>query len=190
MTFVSQRSREESIASYLLYMWQVEDTLRALDFDPDRIRRYVAEGYRCTPEEQSRVVQWYLALAEEMKQEGIVTGGHLRRLREQVTTLEQLASRLLKTPSETLFATLYYAALPAIVQLRDKGGEGAKAQGEVETALTGLYGYVTLRERGEEVSLSTFEAMKQLAAFLNILSDRFRLLEEGRLELESTDRPS
>ena len=35
--FTAQRLREKNIAEYLLYMWQVEDVLRAYGCDEERI---------------------------------------------------------------------------------------------------------------------------------------------------------
>lgn len=180
--FVAKQKRQENIAEYLLYMWQVEDILRALRLDPDQIHRYVERGYRCTDEERAEVEQWYLTLAEEMRREGVVERGHLRRLTDLMDQLEELSSQLLRQKEETLFATLYYAALPAIVQLRDKAGDSAT--GEVETAFVGLYGYIQLRERGSEVSEETLQGMKQLSTFLAMLADRFRRIEEGEMTLE------
>ncbi|WP_347164130.1 DUF4924 family protein, partial [Parabacteroides merdae] len=36
---IARRKRKENIAEYLLYMWQVEDLIRANNFDMDSIRR-------------------------------------------------------------------------------------------------------------------------------------------------------
>ena len=38
---VAKQKRKENIAEYLLYMWQVEDLIRANQFDIDSIRRNV-----------------------------------------------------------------------------------------------------------------------------------------------------
>lgn len=174
--FVAKQKRRENIAEYLLYMWQVEDILRALHFDPAEIHRYIERGYDCSEEQQREVEEWYLSLARQMREEGILEQGHLSSLTELIARLEALSSELLRDKSETLFATLYYAALPAIVQLRDKGAGGS--HGEVETALIGLYGYVQLREQGREVSEETIRGMRQLSTFLALLADRFRTSEE------------
>lgn len=175
--YVAQQKRHENIAEYLLYMWQVEDILRALAFDPDKIHRYVLSGYSGTEEEKSRVEQWYIDLARQMTEEGVREQGHLSFLKGLVAQLETLTEEMLKSKTQTLFATLYYAALPAIVQLRDKGG--SEEHGEVETALIGIYGYIQLREQGKEVSDATLKGMKQLSTFLAMVADRFRVLEEG-----------
>ena len=42
---IARRKRKENIAEYLLYMWQVEDLIRANQFDLDSIRRTVIAQY-------------------------------------------------------------------------------------------------------------------------------------------------
>lgn len=42
---VAKQKRKENIAEYLLYMWQVEDLIRANQFDLDSIRRTVIAQY-------------------------------------------------------------------------------------------------------------------------------------------------
>ena len=42
---VAKQKRKENIAEYLLYMWQVEDLIRANQFDIDSIRRTVIAQY-------------------------------------------------------------------------------------------------------------------------------------------------
>ena len=37
--FIADQLRKKNIAEYLLYMWQVEDTIRAFDCQLSRIRR-------------------------------------------------------------------------------------------------------------------------------------------------------
>ncbi len=49
---IAQQLKEKNIAEYLIYMWQVEDLLRANGCDIDRIRqniilRYPEEGTAC-----------------------------------------------------------------------------------------------------------------------------------------------
>ena len=36
--YISQQLKKQNIAEYLLYMWQVEDLIRANNFDMEKIR--------------------------------------------------------------------------------------------------------------------------------------------------------
>ena len=42
---IARQKRKENIAEYLLYMWQVEDLIRANKFDMDSINRTVFAHY-------------------------------------------------------------------------------------------------------------------------------------------------
>ena len=50
---IAQQKRKENIAEYLLYMWQVEDLLRACDLDDDRIDQLLVSRFKSiVPDEQ------------------------------------------------------------------------------------------------------------------------------------------
>ena len=38
--YIAQQLKEKNIAEYLLYMWQVEDILRAVHLDPVELQLY------------------------------------------------------------------------------------------------------------------------------------------------------
>ena len=43
---IAQQKRKENICEYLLYMWQVEDLIRANHFDMEQIRQHVVSRYQ------------------------------------------------------------------------------------------------------------------------------------------------
>ena len=57
---IAQQKRKENIAEYLLYMWQVEDLLRACDLDDDRIDQLLVNRFKSiVPDEQLPAIrQW------------------------------------------------------------------------------------------------------------------------------------
>lgn len=61
-------------------MWQLEDMLRACNFDVDVLMR----GFNLSPLEMPKVRQWYQDMADAMKAEGIQKKGHLMQLKELV----------------------------------------------------------------------------------------------------------
>lgn len=182
---VAEQKKKENIAEYILYMWQVEDIIRALDFDEIKLKEYVDTGYKLPPEQMEKVFLWYVMLATKMQEEGLQIAGHLQMLRNIIADLEQLAQRLLKEPTQTLYASIYYQTLPSIIQLKGLGTE--QAQGEVETCFIGIYGYLLLKARNEEVSEETEAAIEQFSTFLAVLADRYRLIQEGHLVLKKEE---
>ena len=66
----ARQKRKENIAEYLLYMWQVEDLIRANKFDMDSINRTVIAHYDQPEEVKKEIAQWYEELIEMMRSEG------------------------------------------------------------------------------------------------------------------------
>ena len=62
--FVAQELRKKNIAEYLLYMWQIEDTIRAFDCSLRRIRDEYVSRFDFTEEQKEeycRVSAVYVA---------------------------------------------------------------------------------------------------------------------------------
>ena len=59
---IAQAKRKENIAEYILYLWQIEDLLRALQFSPEAIYSQLV-ARREVPEEQKQIfLLWYMEL--------------------------------------------------------------------------------------------------------------------------------
>lgn len=183
--YIAQQKKKENISEYILYMWQVEDIIRALEMNPDKIRSYVAEQYGLSEDRQEEVTHWYLRLCDEMKKDGKQRQGHCKEVEAYLEKLEDTHQKLLKAPAQALYNSLYYKTLPYIVQLRSLDGKSQEeeAASEVNTAFVAVYGLVTLRMQGKEVSQQTLEAVKVISTFLAMLADRYHAIEEGEIKL-------
>lgn len=179
---IAQKKRKENISEYLLYMWQVEDLIRANHFDSDEIRRNLVDRYDQPADVKDEIARWYEELADMMRQEGVKERGHIQLNKNVIIALTDLHLRLLKSPKEMIYGSMYYKTLPYIVQLRAKsGGEDIP---EIETCFTAVYGYLVLRMQGKEVSAETLEAIKQISAFLALLAEKYKDDMEGKLDEE------
>lgn len=180
---IAQKKRKENISEYLLYMWQVEDLIRANHFNPEEIRRNVVDRYDQPAEVKEQIAQWYEEIADMMRQEGVMEHGHIQLNKNVIIALTDLHLRLLKSPKEMIYGSMYYKTLPYIVQLRAKsGGEEVP---ELETCFTAIYGYLMLKMQGKEVSAETLEAIKQISAFLALLAEKYKDDMDGKLEEEA-----
>ena len=56
---------------------------------------------------------------------------------------------------------------------------GAKDESELETALSAVYGYLTLTLKGKEISEETRQSMKQISSFLALLAHRYQMEQTG-----------
>jgi len=168
---IARQKREENIVEYIIYMWHVEDLLRACRFDMDAIERQIIASYQQPEQVRQEIRQWYQALANRARSEGILEKGHLQMLTTLVAELSALHGRLLRNSHETVYGSLYYKALPSIVQLRAKAG-GTPAS-EIETCLTAVYGYFLLQVQAKEVSNETTDSIKHISRLLAFLAARF-----------------
>lgn len=177
---IALQKRKENIAEYLLYMWQVEDLLRACNLDDDRIEELLVNRFRPMTQELSPIRQWYLELRDMMLTEGKRQSGHLQINDNQLNELSELHQRLLKEGQDAIYNSCFYATLPFIVELRGK--EGEQKLGELETCFTALYGQLLLRIQQREISEQTRVAMHQISKFIAVLADKYKSWKSGELK--------
>ena len=167
---IASQKKKENIAEYLLYMWQIEDIIRAYGLDIDQIQKHIINSYDL-PEEQKK-----------MHSEGVEKKGHLQLNKNVLIDLTDLHLRLLKSTREPFYGAAFFKTLPYIVELRAKSGEGKT--GELETCFNALYGVLLLRLQKKEIQSDTLKAIQQISTFLSILAEKYKQEKAGELELE------
>ncbi len=155
---------------YLLYMWQMEDLIRAYGCSLTRIRREYIDRFEYTDQQKDEEEDWFGDLIRMMNQEGKREKGHLAINEVLLQDLSDLHVRLLQSTRFPFYSAEYYRVLPFIVELRQKGD---KEIGEVETCLNALYGVMLLRMRQKPISPETAHAIKAITTFLGMLSDYY-----------------
>ena len=75
---VARQKRKENVAEYLLYMWQVEDLIRAYRFDMDAIRKSVIAHYDQPDSVKEEIARWYEEIIDMMRSEGVMESGHIQ----------------------------------------------------------------------------------------------------------------
>ncbi|MCI5855084.1 MAG: DUF4924 family protein [Prevotella sp.] len=178
--FISQELRKTNIAEYLLYMWQVEDTIRAFGCSLTRLRREYVERFDYTEEQKEDYIDWLGNLVNMMNREGCRESGHLQINKVTLITLEDLHRQLLNSTKFPFYNAAYYKVLPFIVELRNKGVD--KQEGEIETCLDALYGVMMLRLQKKEVGTSTAHAVKEITTLVGMLNDYYLKNRNGELE--------
>lgn len=169
--FVSQELRKNNIAEYLLYMWQVEDIIRAYGCNLTAIRRDYITRFDYNEEEKEDLADWYGNLIRMIREEGCTEHGHIQINKIVIQQLEELNSQLLASPKFPFYSAEYYKVLPFIVELRQKG---SKEVSEIETCFNALYGTMLLRLQKKEVSLQTKNAVNEITTFIGMLSDYYK----------------
>ena len=169
--FVAQELRKKNIAEYLLYMWQIEDTIRAFDCQLRRIRDEWVAQYNYSEEQKDEEIDWFGNLIRMMNQEGCREKGHLQINKVTMQTLIELHEQLLQSTKFPFYNAEYYKVLPFIVELRNKGAD--KEEHEIETCFNTLYGVMLLRLQKKEITPNTAHAVKEITTFIGMLSDYY-----------------
>ncbi len=180
--FVSRELRKKNIAEYLLYMWQVEDIIRANELSVEKIKTLLIEPCNLPAEQYAEAVEWYGNLVEMMRLEGVKECGHLQINRNVIINLTDLHQRLLKSQKVPFYSAAYYKALPFIVEFRTKS-EG-RDKSELENCFDALYIVWMMKLQKREINEGTLKAAAEISRFVSMLSLYFKEDEEGKLDLE------
>lgn len=178
---ISQKLRKTNIAEYLLYMWQVEDLLRAYDCSLSRLRSEYLCHFDIDGEQLDEMTDWYADLIRMMNGEGCRQSGHLQINRLVLQQLNELNAQLLASSKFPFYSTEYYKVLPFIVELRRRGQQD---EGELETCFNALYGMMMLRLQKKEVSPDTQHAISEITTFIGMLNDYWFKDKAGELKFE------
>jgi hypothetical protein len=183
--YIASQKRKSNIAEYILYMWQIEDIIRANGLDIDKIRENVISKFNLSSPQKLEMEEWYESLIDMMRREGVAKSGHLQINKNILNQLVQLHQALLADPEFPDYTAEFYRTLPYIVELRGKAGENKT--GEIETCFTALYGMLLMRLQRKELSEATTEAVGQISRFIALLAKDFHLDEEDKLFKHSED---
>ena len=178
--FISKQLKENNIAEYLIYMWQVEDMIRANGCDIEKIKKNIVEAYPLTEEQKVELTQWYIDLIEMMRRENVMEKDHLQINKNIITWLTDLHLQLLRSSKFPYYSAAYYKALPYIVELRAKGAN--KEEPELETCFEALYGILLLKLQKKGISEETKKAQQAISGLLAMLSNYYIEDKKGELE--------
>lgn len=181
--FVAQELRTRNIAEFLLYMWQVEDIVRAFGLDIDKIsQNYIARFDQWTPSQKTEAANWYQDLINMMRSEKVAEKGHLRICHNVVINLTDLHNSLMASQKFPYYRAAYNEALPLIVEFRSKQPD-CDSRPEIESCFDLLYGITMLRLRKMPVSDDTLRASKTISTFIGMLSNYYHENLKSPLDL-------
>lgn len=169
--FIAHQLKHKNIAEYLLYMWQVEDIVRALDADIDKIERVFITPMHLTPEQHQQEVDWYDSIIDMMRREETLIQGHIQLIQNTMLDLEETHQSLLDDTDHPAYRAAYYSLVPSLVVLRSKSLH--PGQTDLEMCFVFLYGIMNLRRQGKEISAETTAMQKQVSGLIAQLSQYY-----------------
>lgn len=141
------KSKKDNIAEYILYLWQMEDYLRAFP-----------QNAEATPELHD--------LNEMMHREGIVDGGHLALANNALSELEDLHTTLLN--EDAMYRAAIIRLQPSLNLLKAKTDRPTMS--DIEACLVLLYQIMMLRLQKKEITPETASVQQQATQVLTFLS--------------------
>ena len=132
------KSKKENIAEYILYLWQMEDYLRAFP-----------EHAEATPELHE--------LNEMMHREGIMEGGHLALAQNALAEMEDLHTQLLN--EDAMYRAAIIRLTPQLNLLKAKTDRPTMS--DLEACFTLLYQIMLLHLQKREISPETASVQQQ-----------------------------
>jgi chromosome segregation ATPase len=173
---IAERKYAENIAEYVIYMWQMQDLLRAVNMDVESLDGFL-RSFLPTEEKIQEEKEWFEGLAKSMKRSGAEEKGNVEEVQEVISELN-----LLHTTLNTLLRDEeYIAANERAKENLDAYRErtNGKALSEVEAYLTALYGLMILRLRKQEISEETKDAMKTFSDVMVLLALQYNKMKKG-----------
>ena len=167
--YIARQLKEKNVAEYLLYMWQVEDLIRANHLDIEELKTNYISRFNPSPEQEKEMVEWYTNLIEMMRSEQVQEKGHLQINKNMIILLTDLHLQLLNSPKFPFYSAAYYKALPYIVEIRARNNN--RDLPELESCFEILYGVMLLKMQKKAVSADTQKAVADISKLMGMLSE-------------------
>lgn len=180
--YIARQLKEKNVAEYLLYMWQVEDLIRANHLDIEELKTNYISRFNSSPEQEKEMVEWYTNLIEMMRSEQVQEKGHLQINKNMIILLTDLHLQLLNSPKFPFYSAAYYKALPYIVEIRARNNN--RDLPELESCFEILYGVMLLKMQKKAVSADTQKAVADISKLLGMLSDYYMQDKQGNLKFD------
>lgn len=178
---IAKQKRKENIAEYILYLYQVEDLIRAFKLDMDMIEQRLVSSYKADDKTKAEITDWYTNLVLMMEREQIREKGHLQFLKNLIDDLDDFHLKLMESRKDALYVQTFQTVAGLITELKQKNPD---AKNDVDLGITAIYGFLLLKMQQKQISVDTTEAIKRISKWLGDLSKLYRDFESGDLSFE------
>ncbi len=176
---IAREIRKTNIAEYILYMWQIEDLLRACSFNPETINSQLVCRFNADENASKEIAEWYRNLAVMMEKEHVQEKGQLQVIVNLVNDLNEFHLRMLEVQTDQEYVRLYGENQAAIGEFCQKSGN---VTNEVEACLNALYGIMLLKIKRVEISEETSKPIEGFGRLIGHLSARYIQFENDNFE--------
>ena len=179
---IAKAKRRENIAEYILYLWQLEDLLRALQFSPEAVYSQLIAPRRDLEEGQRPVfLMWYMDIANLLREEGKEEKGHLEHTLHLIRDLHDLHLQLMKLPAGEHYRQTYARLEPLLPRLREVMGN--PGMNDTELCFRALYATMLYRIKGEGDKSAVTDTIEFISPVIGELAAMHGKVERGEIDL-------
>ena len=150
---LSESKKKAHIVEYILFLWQIEDLVRAADFNPAVLENWAEDTANQEGTDPEKEKEWIVALAADLRSQGKMEQGHASSVSEPLVELAHLHEMLLGPLEDLRYKEAFETAEPMIKELSAK--QPGPSGHPVEQLLIALYGWLMLRMKKQAVSAET-----------------------------------
>lgn len=176
---IAQEKKKTNLAEYILYMWQVEDIIRAYQFNIEAIETNIINQFQQKEPTHSEIKNWYENLIEMMRLEKVEEMGHLQILKNNVNELYDFHLFLLDKRKDNVYTGYYQQAAGNIAEFRLKS-KASSENNDIQVCLTALYGILMLKLQKKEISKETIAAVTTFSQMISDLTAKYKAFEEDK----------
>ncbi|MBR1809143.1 MAG: DUF4924 family protein [Paludibacteraceae bacterium] len=147
------KNKKDNIAEYILYLWQMEDVVRAFGTD-----------------EAMQQNKFLSDLQQMMREEGVMDTGHVQLAKNALSELEDLHLEMLDT--EATYRAAYMQLMPQLNILKSKSDN--PLQSDLSMMFVFLYNIMLLKMQKKEISPATTVIQQQVSRLLAYLSKTYK----------------
>ena len=176
---IAQSRRKENIAEYILYLWQIEDMLRALQFSPEAIYSQFVAPREIAEEQKNILFMWYMDIVALLREEGKEESGHLDHTLHLIADLHSLHLQLMRLPVGKEYRVKVEALSPYLPTLRTIFGKNIS---DTELCFRALYGVMLYRIKGQS-SPAISDTLEFISPVIATLTAMYHKVERGEIDL-------
>lgn len=179
---IAKQKRKENIAEYILYLWQLEDIFRALNFNADEIYRKLIEPQEITDDQKQEILFWYIDLINLIQTEAKSHHGHIQHTEHLINDLYDLHKQLLQQSPEGKYAALWSKVGPEMPKL--KAALDDSQMNDIEVCFRALYSVILCKLKGTEQSAYITDVLETIAPAIAYLTSIYHKAERGEIDME------
>lgn len=177
---IAQQKKDQNIAEYIVYMYQIEDIVRAFKLDVEAIMNNFVLPQLPDRSFEKQYREWYSGLVRQMGVQKIEEKGHLAELNEIIVELSYLHQTLLNMAKDEKYVGIFERALPLMEDFKSRSN--LKDKNHVEIAFHAMYMKLLMKLQKKEISAETEEAFDSMRMLLAYLGRAYHKMKSGDLD--------